>query len=219
MRAKTMEHEFQPREADSWFSGKQLGSVARADETGDLRSPIPTVMVSNGEYMPFPQTGKQKEIEARIAGIAETASRKLGMRRRKFLATSGGMAAAFLAMNDVFGRFFEVDPIEVFEPAAAAEIGPPRDLFVFDGQLHMIRNNNTRSGVTLRALSQGPGPASAAAGFSRNPYNPMGYPDEMGNPWTAWTDKLGQRPNVQSEYTLPRPGRACINRCRQTSRQ
>ena len=103
------------------------------------------------------------------------------------------MAAAFVAMNDVFGNFFDVDPVEMFEPAAAAEMGPPRDLFVFDGQLHMIRDNNTRSGVTLRATSQGPGPASTAVGITRNPYNPMGFPDELGNPWTAWTDKLGQR--------------------------
>jgi len=55
---------FEPREADSWFSDDQLGSVGRADETGNLQSPIPTAMVSNGEYMPFAQTGKQKEIGA-----------------------------------------------------------------------------------------------------------------------------------------------------------
>ena len=193
---------FPEREEDSWFSDEQIGAVARADDADSLRSPIPTSMVSNGEYMPFAQTTQQKEIEGRLTDIAEHASRKLGISRRRFLATSGGMAAAFLAMNDVFGRFFDVDPVEMFEPAAAAEVGPPRDLFVFDGQLHMIRDNNTRSGVTLRAVSQGPGPASAGVGITRNPYNPMGFPDELGNPWTAWTDKLGQRPNVQSEYTL-----------------
>ena len=193
---------FPEREEDSWFSDAQLGAVARADDGDNLRSPIPTAMVSNGEYMPFAQTTKQKEVEARIADMAATASKKLNISRRRFLATSGGMAAAFIAMNDVFGRFFDVDPAELFEPAAAAEIGPPRDLFVFDGQLHMIRENNTRSGTQLRAVSQGPGPASSAVGFNTNPYNPMGYPDELGNPWSAWTDKLGQRPNAHSEYTL-----------------
>lgn len=192
------------REDDSWFSKEQLGSVARADEIDTLRSPIPTAMVSNGEYVPFGQTTAQRKIEACIAEISDKASKKLGVSRRKFLASSGGMAAAFLAMNEIFGRFFDVDPIEIFEPAAAAALGPPRDLFVFDDQLHMIRDNNTRSGVTLRALCQGPGPASTAAGFTRNPYNPMGYPDELGNPWTAWTDKLNLRPNVQSEFTLVR---------------
>ena len=77
---------FPEREEDSWFSEEQIGAVARADETDALRSPIPTSMVSNGEYMPFAQTGKQKEVEARLTDIAENASRKLGISRRRFLA-------------------------------------------------------------------------------------------------------------------------------------
>ena len=109
---------FPQREEDSWFSDEQIGAVARADDADSLRSPIPTSMVSNGEYMPFAQTTQQKEIEARLTDIAEHASHKLGISRRRFLATTGGMAAAFVAMNDVFGRFFDVDPAEIFEPAA-----------------------------------------------------------------------------------------------------
>src|SRR5258706_4611822 len=129
---------FPEREEDSWFSDEQIGAVARADDADSLRSPIPTSMVSNGEYMPFAQTTQQKEIEARLTDIAEHASRKLGISRRRFLATSGGMAAAFLAMNDVFGRFFDVDPGAIFEPAAAAELGPPPGRLAFSGQLLMI---------------------------------------------------------------------------------
>src|SRR2546426_8818716 len=45
------------------------------------------------------------------------------------LPISGRMAAAFLAMNEVFGRFFSVSPIEMFEPEAYAQSGAPRDLF------------------------------------------------------------------------------------------
>ena len=85
---------FPEREEDSWFSDAQLGAVARADDGDNLRSPIPTAMVSNGEYMPFAQTTKQKEVEARIADMAATTSKKLNISRRRFLATSGGMAAA-----------------------------------------------------------------------------------------------------------------------------
>jgi uncharacterized protein len=198
---KIME-QFPEREEDSWFSEAQMDAVVRADETDRLHSPFPTAMVSNGEYMPFAQTPKQKEVEARLADKADEASHMLGISRRRFLATSGGMAAAFLAMNEVFGRFFDVHPEEMFEPAAAAELGPPRDLFVFDGQLHMIRDNNMRSGRTLRATAQGPGPASTAAGFTHNPYNPMGFPDELGNPWTPWTGSLGQTPNLQTDFQL-----------------
>src|SRR5476651_498490 len=106
------------READSWFSGEQLAHLARADEADALRSPIPTRMVSNGEYVPFPQTLQQREIEARLTAAADAASKRQGVSRRRFLAGSGGMAAAFMAMNEVFGEFFEVSPFEVFEPAA-----------------------------------------------------------------------------------------------------
>ncbi len=101
------------REDDSWFSEEQLTKVTPADAVDLFPSPIPTQMVSNGEYMPFPQTEKQQRVEARIKELADSASRDLGISRRKFLASTGGMAAAFLAMNEVFGRFFNVSPIEM----------------------------------------------------------------------------------------------------------
>src|SRR5437762_10252535 len=107
------------REEDSWLSDAQLGSLRRADESDPLGSPIPTQVVSNGEYFPMPQTPEQRAVEARIAELAGEASRRLGMSRRRFLASSGGMAAAFIAMNEVFGRFFEVDPLEIFGSAYA----------------------------------------------------------------------------------------------------
>src|SRR5687767_6441852 len=104
-----------------------------------LRSPVPTRMISNGEYMPAPQTEKQKRVEARIAELAEAASKKLGISRRQFLASSGGVATALFAMNDVYGSYFRVTENELFEPAAQVEAAPPKDLFVFDDQLHMVR--------------------------------------------------------------------------------
>jgi uncharacterized protein len=193
-----------PREEDTWFSNEQLAHLARADEAEDLSSPIPTHMVSNGEYVPVAQTREQQTVEMRLADFADDASRKLGTNRARFLAGAGGMAAAFMAMNEVYGKMFHVDPAELFEPAAAAEIGPPKDLFVFDDQLHMIRYSNTRSGVALRALAQGAGPATAAAGITKNPFNPLGYPDELGNPWTPWTDSLAQVPDVSAQFHLVR---------------
>jgi len=194
----------EPREEDTWFSKEQLAHLARADEAETLNSPIPTHMISNGEYVPARQTREQQNVEQRLAEVADEASRKLGTNRATFLAGAGGMAAAFMAMNEVYGKMFHVDPAELFEPAAAAEIGPPKDLFVFDDQLHMIRYSNTRSGVALRALAQGAGPATAAAGITKNPFNPMGYPDELGNPWTPWTDSLAQTPDVSAQFHLVR---------------
>ena len=79
----------------------QVAMCERADIGEALRSPVPTRMISNGEYMPAPQTAKQKQVEARIAELAERASKKLAIDRRQFLAGSGGMAAALLAINEV----------------------------------------------------------------------------------------------------------------------
>src|SRR5439155_27317822 len=98
----------------------QVDQYERADIAVPLRLPIPTLMISNGEYMPVPQTEQQQRVEARIEELADAASKKLCISRRKFLRSSGGMAATLLAMNDVFGRFFNVSLIEMFEPAAYA---------------------------------------------------------------------------------------------------
>src|SRR5258708_11925052 len=128
---------------------EQIAKCARADETEMFRSPVPTRMISNGEYMPAPQT--EKQVESRMDELAESTSKKLGVDRRRFLAGAGGMAASFLAMNEVFGRFFNVDLVEMFEPAAYAQAGPSRDLFVFDDQLHMVRGSQRAGGACPRA--------------------------------------------------------------------
>src|SRR2546425_855563 len=107
---------------------ERVARWARADAADRLRSPIPTRMVSNGECMPVPQTEKQKQVEARVQDLAESASKKLGMDRRHFLASTGGVAAAMIAMNDVFGHFFNVSPIEMFETEAYAASGTPKDV-------------------------------------------------------------------------------------------
>src|SRR5436190_14542089 len=166
------------REEDSWLNESQLARLQRAEEAETLGSPVPTQVVSNGEYFPSAQTREQREVEARTAEIAGAAAKALGMSRRRFLATSGGMAAAFIAMNEVFGRFFEVSPLELFGAAHAAD-GVPRDLFVFDDQLHMIRESFSGP-LYLRALAQGGGAAAAAAGIDKNPFNAEGLPDELG---------------------------------------
>jgi predicted TIM-barrel fold metal-dependent hydrolase len=65
------------------------------------------------------------------------ASKRLGVSRREFLKTSGGMAAALVAMNSVFGTVFDVLQTEIFEPAAFAERqGDP--FFIFDVQTHYV---------------------------------------------------------------------------------
>jgi hypothetical protein len=82
------------------------------DAAIDGSSPLPTRVVSNEDSLPLPQTPQQAEVAARLGEAALSHARRLGMSRRGFLASSSGMAAGFLALNAVFGRFFEVDPVE-----------------------------------------------------------------------------------------------------------
>ncbi|MGZ3397497.1 MAG: hypothetical protein ACXVB2_25620, partial [Isosphaeraceae bacterium] len=147
-------------------------------------------MISNGEYMPHPQTKQQQQVEARIKEMGDTAAKRLGMSRRQFFSGTGGLAVSFLAMNEVFGkRFLDVSKDEVYDSAAYAEKGMPQDVFVFDDQTHIVRSSvNTPQG--LRALAQGPGSVSTGAGITSNPFNgsggnPAGV-DELGSAWTDW---------------------------------
>ena len=115
------------------------GFAITSDLRQGLRSeiPLPTRLVSNEEFAPLPQTPAQRAVEDRILAEAGRLAPRLGLRRRDFLATSGGMAVSLLAMNAVFGRFFDVLPVEAAEPAAFQErTGAPG--FIFDVQLHYV---------------------------------------------------------------------------------
>ena len=99
--------------------------------------PLPTRLVSNEEFPPVPPTPAQAAVEARILAEAGRLAPRLGLTRRQFLRTSGGIATSLLAMNAVFGRFFDVSAVEAAEPAAfQARSGDP--LFIFDVQLHYV---------------------------------------------------------------------------------
>ncbi len=91
-----------------------------------------------------------------LRSSAEGASRQLGLSRRGFLASVGGMAASFVAMNEVFGPYFKVDPLEMLVPEAYAAAAAPKDLFVFDDQLHLVRGSRGNALRGLRGLAQGP---------------------------------------------------------------
>lgn len=106
-------------------------------EVDEQNLPIPTQIVSNEEFAPIDQTDEQKRVEHKLIEIASDASKKLGVSRRKFLAGAGGMAAAFLALNSVFGTFFDVDENELYEPAAGDEKFPKKP-FIFDIHTHHV---------------------------------------------------------------------------------
>jgi hypothetical protein len=111
----------------------------RPDMRRGLRTevPLPTRLVSNEEFPPLPQTAAQRAVENRILAAAGRLAPRLGLSRRDFLRTSGGVATSLLAMNAVFGRFFDVLPVGAADPAAFQErTGAP--FFIFDVQVHYV---------------------------------------------------------------------------------
>lgn len=82
-------------------------------------SPIPTQVISNGEFLPAPQSELQKKFAAQLKERADILAKKHGLPRRAFLRTASGMAAAFLAMNDVYGPIFRVTEAEAPTPNSA----------------------------------------------------------------------------------------------------
>lgn len=107
------------------------------DEQSDIQSPIPNRISSNEEFIPPPQTAKEREVENRLREMAARNAKRLGLSRRQFLRSSAGMAAAMLCFNEVFGKTYEVDPIEALDPAAFEERWPKNE-FIFDNQTHHI---------------------------------------------------------------------------------
>jgi predicted TIM-barrel fold metal-dependent hydrolase len=128
----------QPGES-SMTDGHRNGFTLRAGMRRGFRSevPLPTRLVSNEEFPPLPQTPAQRAVEHRILADAQRLAPRLGLSRRSFLRTTGGMATSLLAMNAVYGPFFDVLSVEAADPAAFQErTGAP--VFIFDVQLHYV---------------------------------------------------------------------------------
>src|SRR5262249_8329357 len=107
------------------------------DATNPAPAPIPTRIVSNEEFVPPPQSPEQRAYEERLAEISERAARRQGLDRRAFLRTGSGMAAALLALNDVFGPCYDVSAAEADDQKAFEERWP-KNQFVFDVQTHHV---------------------------------------------------------------------------------
>ena len=83
----------------------------------------------------MPPTRAQQQVAHRLRETSRLHAAALGVTRRQFLGSPCGMAAAFLAMNAVFGRCFDVSPVEAYEAAATERAPGP---FVFDVQTHHV---------------------------------------------------------------------------------
>ena len=114
-------------------------------------TPIPTQIVSSDEYIPAPQSEKQKQVEARLLDMGEEFGKPQGLDRREFFQTAAGMAAAFVAMNDTFGALFDVSRAEAATPAMAQERADSlKDQFIMDMHTHFLRDD-TRIQTFVRA--------------------------------------------------------------------
>jgi predicted TIM-barrel fold metal-dependent hydrolase len=166
-----------------FLSSRELAQTKPAERAAFL-SPVPTRMVSNGEFNPLPQTPQQRRFEARLKELADGAATKLGLSRRNFLRTSCGMAAAFVALNDVFGRVFEVTPAEAAEPeVSAARASQLAGQFIFDDQTHFVRDDYDVKAILFLAkfadAHWNPGLLKDAYGLSLDRYKFDNYVKEI----------------------------------------
>ena len=106
------------------------------DRKKGVDSPMPTQVVSNEEFIPRPQTTKQKQVEYLINTLGEEKAKRLGMERRAFMASSMGLATCFLASNMVFGNYWDVKEDETMEPGAYEDKYPKSEYFIIDVQAH-----------------------------------------------------------------------------------
>jgi hypothetical protein len=61
-----------------FLNDEQLRELQPA-ESSSLPSPVPTQIVSSDEYMPVPQTEKQREVEARLKELSDRLARRQGL--------------------------------------------------------------------------------------------------------------------------------------------
>jgi hypothetical protein len=116
-------------------------------------TPIPTQIVASDEYLPFPQTAKQRELKARLLTLGDGLARHQGMSRRRFFQTAAGMAAAYVALNETFGGLFAASRAEAATPEMAnARATALQDQFIMDMHTHFLRDDTRLTNfVSMRA--------------------------------------------------------------------
>ncbi|MGH7248880.1 MAG: amidohydrolase family protein, partial [Pseudomonadota bacterium] len=124
-----------------FLTDEQLAELLPA-ETSSFPSPVPTQIVSSDEYMPVPQTERQRQVEARLKELSRRLARRQGLSRRRFFQTASGMAASFVAMNEVFGNIYEASPAEAATPEMAEERAKALSgQLIIDGHTHFLRDD------------------------------------------------------------------------------
>src|SRR5580704_7675304 len=116
-------------------------------EIASFPSPVPTQIVSSDEYLPVPQTPRQRQVEARLIDLSDRLAARQGQSRRQFFQTASGMAASFVALNQVFGRLFDVSEAEAATPELAqARADALAGQIIIDGHTHFLRDDTRLMG-------------------------------------------------------------------------
>lgn len=124
-----------------FLSPKELAEL-RPSELLPYRTPLPTQIVSSDEFYPAPQTARQREVEARLLSMADELGGRQRLNRRQFFQSAAGMAAAFVAMNEVYGLVFGAGRAEAATPELAQERADAlRKQFIMDMHTHFLRDD------------------------------------------------------------------------------
>ena len=122
----------------SMLSPEDLARLSSAESL--FPSPIPVQSISSDEFMPGPQTEKQREFEVRVKEMGTQMAKRLGMSRRRFFQSAAGMATAFLALNDTYGPLYGVSRAEAAEPERADDRAKKLSgQFIMDMHTHFLR--------------------------------------------------------------------------------
>ncbi len=136
----------------SLLTDAELAALKPAD-TATQATPIPTQVVASDEFFPIPQTERQAKVEARMGDLADELGAKHKLDRRGFFKTAAGMAAAFVAMNDIYGPLYDVSRAEAASIDKAAQRAQALSgQFVMDVHTHFLRDDTRLEGfVRARA--------------------------------------------------------------------
>jgi uncharacterized protein len=137
------------------LSDEELRAL-RPAQTAAFAGPIPTQIVSSDEYFPSPQSATQREVEARTKTLGGALAKQQGLSRRQFFQTASGMAAAFLAMNEVYGPLFDVSRAEASDKdVAAARANGLAGQFIMDTHTHFLRDDTRITGFVRQREAVG----------------------------------------------------------------
>jgi predicted TIM-barrel fold metal-dependent hydrolase len=137
------------------LSDEELNQLLPA-ETHAFPGPVPTQIVSSDEYYPSPQSPEQRRVEAQMKALGEQLAQKQGLSRRTFFATAAGMAAAFVAMNEVYGGLFDASLAEAADKDKADERAKAlSSQFVMDTHTHFLRDDTRIQTFVLQRQAVG----------------------------------------------------------------